>query len=87
VPMREQIEEEIRSFLLRDVLRPGDASGLSSEVSLLSGVLDSFGLVQLLEFLEERYDVTVDGDDVVDENFTSLASVAAFIEAKRRGAG
>jgi acyl carrier protein len=82
--MREQIEHEIRSFLLREVLRPGEE--LSQDERLLSGVLDSFGLMQLLEFLEERYDVTVDGDDVVDENFISLSSVAAFVEEKRRTA-
>jgi acyl carrier protein len=82
--MREQIEQEIRSFLLDDVLTIGYEEVLASDVRLLSGVLDSLGLVQLLEFLEERFGVAVDGDDIVDENFSSLASVAAFVEGKRR---
>jgi acyl carrier protein len=82
-PVPEQVEEEVRAFLLTVVM--GEAgSRLPDDVPLLSGILDSLSLMQLLDFLEHRYSITVDPEDLVDENFGSVASVAAFVEAKRQ---
>ncbi|MBA3551581.1 MAG: acyl carrier protein [Actinobacteria bacterium] len=78
------IEAEVRAFLVDEVLG-AESAGLAEDVPLLSGLLDSLGLMELLEFLEERYAIKMDADDVVDENFTSLRSLAAFVESKRPG--
>ena len=78
IPSEDAVVSELRAFLLRDVLRD-DRGELLLDAPLLSGRLDSLGLVQLMEFLEDRYDLTVANDDVVDENFGSLRSLAAFV--------
>jgi acyl carrier protein len=77
-PSEDAVVSDLRAFLLRDVLR-GDRGELPLDAPLLSGRLDSLGLVQLMEFLEDRFDLTVANDDVVDENFGSLRALAAFV--------
>lgn len=45
-------------------------------------VIDSLGIVQLISFLEEKYGITIDDDDLDPENFRSVARIATFVEAK-----
>ena len=54
-------------------------------LTLLSGLLDSFGLTSLLAFLEETYDVAIDNTEVVDENFGTIRDVARLVQDKRAG--
>jgi acyl carrier protein len=83
----QQIEEGIRRFILTDVLElPGDAS-LPADANLLSGLLDSFGLVSLLAYLEETYDIRIDNTEVVDEHFGTISAAARLVEAKRQDRG
>jgi acyl carrier protein len=78
----EEIEETIRAFLLEDVLE-GSQVEIAPDQQLFGGVLDSMALVQLVDFLEERYRFKVDANDLVDENFGSLRLVAAYVQSKR----
>ncbi|MGQ0669884.1 MAG: acyl carrier protein [Actinomycetota bacterium] len=76
------IEQEIRTFILEEVLE--DAQGdLPPGQPLLSGLLDSFGLMSLLGFIEERFDVTIANDQVVSENFKTIEALTAFVEKKQ----
>jgi acyl carrier protein len=56
------------------------------ESLLLSGVIDSLAILELTAFIEERYSCSVKEDDLVPENFDSLAAMSAFI-GKKLGAG
>lgn len=76
------IEQEIRTFILEEVLEDAEA-GLPPGQPLLSGLLDSFGLMSLLGFIEERFDVTITNDQVVSENFKTVEALAAFVEKKQ----
>lgn len=84
--MSAAIEEEIRTFLTTEVLEE-EAEDLSPEQPLLTGLLDSFGLLALLNFLEERFGVAIPHDQVVTQNFRSVRALAAFVEDKRVEAG
>lgn len=77
------IEERVRRFILEEILEVDEQAELPSDVPLLSGLLDSFGLVSLLAFVEETYDITIQHAEVVDENFGSVEAVANFVERKR----
>jgi acyl carrier protein len=74
------VAEEIRTFIEEEVLE-GDAE-LTQDQPLLTGLLDSFGLMALLGFIEERYEMPISNDLVVSENFGSVEAVARFINGK-----
>ena len=65
-------------------IRPlGVDSGLPADQSFLSsGIIDSTGVLELVAFLEEQYQLTVADDELVPENLDSLQNVAGFVTRK-----
>jgi acyl carrier protein len=39
------------------------------------GMLDSFDIVTLVTALDEKYDISIDGMDIVPENFATIDSI------------
>jgi len=50
-----------------------------SEDFVMDGLLDSFDIITLISMLEEKYSITIDGLDIVPENFSSLDSIANLV--------
>jgi acyl carrier protein len=44
--------------------------------------LDSFGVVQLVASIEERFDITVDDDEFGAEIFETVGTLTGFVDAK-----
>lgn len=51
-----------------------------SEDFVMDGLLDSFDIITLSNMMEEKYGITVDGLDIVPENFASLAAIEALVK-------
>jgi acyl carrier protein len=81
---QEDVEQEITTFITQEVLSEEDGETVQPGQPLLTGLLDSFGLMSLLAFIEERYEVTIPNNEVVTDNFKSVEVLAAFVETKRR---
>jgi acyl carrier protein len=81
-----EIEQEIRSFLTEKFLF-GRNEALTEDVPLLGNVIDSQGVIELIVFLQERFDVTVDDEEVTTDTFATLKTTVAFIEKKLRSKG
>jgi acyl carrier protein len=77
------IEQEIRGFITESFLF-GRKETLNSDVPLLGSVIDSTGVIELIVFLQERFTVAVDDEEVTAENLGSVRNVVAFIEGKLR---
>lgn len=48
------------------------------------GLLDSFDVISLISMIEETYGITIDGLDIVPENFASVDAMVRLI-AKNGG--
>ena len=46
---------------------------------IANGMLDSFDIIVLVSELESAYPVSVDGSDILAENFSSLESIADLV--------
>lgn len=46
------------------------------------GILDSMGLLFLIEFLQEEFNLTTSDEELVVENFQSINNIMTFIESK-----
>ncbi|MBU5637878.1 acyl carrier protein [Geomonas sp. Red69] len=80
------LKDEIRNFVVETFLF-GDAGGLTDDSSFIrEGIIDSTGILQLVAYLQERYQVAVADDELIPENLDSVQRVAAFVEGKRNGA-
>lgn len=78
-----EIEEQVRGYILENFLYTDDASELSDDQSLFdSGVVDSTGVLELVSFIEESYEVQVDDTELVPDNFDSVEKITAYIKRK-----
>jgi len=47
-------------------------------------IIDSLGFVELVEEIQDRYGVTIEDLEITEENFGSIAAIAAFVERKQQ---
>lgn len=47
-----------------------------------NGILDSLQIMQLIMTFGEEFDIEIDGDDIVPENFNSLDAMCELVRAK-----
>jgi acyl carrier protein len=77
------VAAEVEKFIVEEIaLGTGVESVGHDEDLLAQDVIDSLGIVELVAFLESRYGIKVGDDDLVPENFRSVNSVVAFVEAR-----
>ena len=79
-----EIEQEVRSFLTTEFLF-GSAESLKEDVPLLGNVIDSQGAIELVAFIQQRFNIQVEDEEVTIDNLASVKSVVALIEEKFRG--
>jgi acyl carrier protein len=75
----------IRSFITDNLLytRP-DAYIADDERLLDRGIIDSMGVVELVQFLEAEFKIEIKDDDITEANLGSLAAIADFVAQKPR---
>lgn len=70
----------VMNYLFGDVARaPRDDDALVEE-----GIIDSTGILELIEFLESHFGIEVSEAETVPQNLGSIASLTDFVTSKRR---
>jgi acyl carrier protein len=78
------IKQQVRQFILGNYLFTDDETKLSDAESLMqSGTMDSTGILELIMFLEETFDIKVGDDEMVPTNLDSVVNVVSFVERKK----
>jgi acyl carrier protein len=79
----ETIEHEIREFLRENFPLSADGVTLQRDDSLIEvGVIDSTGVLELIGFIEERYEVEIRDEEVLPENLDSIGNIIRFVGEK-----
>jgi acyl carrier protein len=73
------------SSLLLDYIKKelavGSKRNIQMDDDLLSaGIIDSLGVLQLVAFIEEQFNIQMPDEDVVLENFQSVNSLANYLD-------
>jgi len=75
-------KSKIRAFIIENFLF-GNDDGLQDETSFLEeGIIDSTGVLELVNFIEEEFDITVDDEELIPENLDSINNAAEYLERK-----
>ena len=73
---------KIRAFIIENFLF-GNDDGLKDDTSFLDeGIIDSTGVLEMVNFLEEEFSITVDDEELIPENLDSINNVTAYLERK-----
>jgi acyl carrier protein len=76
-----EISQEIRAFLVTTFLFGRD-EGLADDAPLLDTVIDSHGVVEFVVFLQDRFDIRVEDEEVNTNNLDSVNKTAAYVHSK-----
>ncbi len=76
------LTEELREFITDNFLF-GQGADLRDETSFLaSGIIDSTGMLELIGFIECRYGLRLEDQDLTPDNLDSLRQLVGFISGK-----
>jgi acyl carrier protein len=81
--MHDQIRNELREFIGDNYLfgdhdrLPGDEASLLEE-----GIVDSTGVLELIEFLEDHFGIVVGESETVFDNLGSIGGLTRFVAGK-----
>ncbi len=76
---------KVREFIVENFLF-GDGESLREDTSFMEeGIIDSTGILELVFFLEESFNIAVEDHELVPENMDSLRSISGFIANKLNG--
>ena len=77
------IETDVRGFVTDNFLFGRKNVSLAGDDSLLEqGLIDSTGVLELVSFIENKFEIKVEDDDLVPDNLDSINRLIAFIETK-----
>jgi len=83
---RQKIKDTLRSYISQNFMMFAAVESFRDSDSFLElGIIDSTGILELLQFVEETFGVHVEDDETVPENLDSLDCLSAFILKKAEG--
>ena len=73
---------KIRAFVVDNFLF-GDGSYLKDDTSFLEErIIDSTGILQIISYIEEEFDIKIDDEEIIPENLDSLSNIIIFLNRK-----
>jgi len=80
---KSDIVVSLQKFIIETFLF-GQDKGLKPEESLLKkGIIDSTGVIELIDYIESSFHIIVEDEEIVPDNLDSIERAAAFVMRKR----
>ena len=84
----DDMEEVLRNFIVENFLLSAGLDAFKNDDSFMEkGIIDSTGMLELLEFIEETFSIRVEDEEVIPDNLDSLNKLKSFIKRKTGNAG
>jgi len=78
------MEEKLRTFIQNNFLLGDKNRAIKEDESFLqNGIIDSTGVLELVNFIEETYKIKVEDEELVPENLDSIQNLIAYIQRKQ----
>lgn len=82
--MTDDIEDVVKSFILKEFLPGEDPAELTDATPLITGgVLDSIATLKVVMFIEETFGITLQAHEVDSEHLDTIAQIAQLVRAKK----
>jgi acyl carrier protein len=78
-----QIEAMIRKYIADNILFSKSGYPYPNDASFLeNGIIDSMNVLELVVFVEDNFHIAVEDQEVIPDNFDSVARLTAYIQQK-----
>jgi acyl carrier protein len=77
--------DEVKAVVVETLGVQDRADSIDAATPLMGSMpeLDSLAVVELVLALEDRFGITIEGEDVTADMFETLASLSDFVDSKR----
>jgi len=83
----DEIRQALRDYVLQEFLPGEDPGELTDDTPLITGgILDSISTLRLVNFLEDRFRITIEAHEAGVEHLDSIGQIAALIASKKQAA-
>jgi acyl carrier protein len=80
---QDEIRSKVKEYMAANFLFGDSKAGFKDGDSFLdTGVVDSTGVLMVVEFIQDTFGVKVEDAEMVPENLDSIDNLAAFIRKK-----
>src|SRR6184192_989817 len=87
-PAQSEIVDRTRAYVRENFLYMRPDWKLGDEDPLLgTGVIDSIGVIELVEFLQDAFRLAIVEDEITEQNLGSLAAIGRFVHQKCHAPG
>lgn len=77
---KQKINEFVLSYFIKD-----SGIALKENTSFLEeGIIDSTGVMELVAFIEEKFGIRLEDDEIIPDNFDSVNKLVNFILSKSK---
>ena len=78
---------KIKQFIVEEFMPDVPAEELEDDFDLLTGgVVDSLGLLKVVAWLEDEFDIGVDDSELGPDSFRTVAAIKAYVDQARETA-
>jgi acyl carrier protein len=77
------IENTLRKFIRENFLFGADRPLADDDSFLEQGIIDSTGVLELVDFVERQYGIHVTDEELVPENLDSIRNLARYLDEKQ----
>ena len=81
--MTDEVTTTLATYITAEILKQPDRLIKPDEALLSSGLIDSFHLVDLSLFVENKFGVRIDDTELNASSFDNLNQLTAFIKARQ----
>lgn len=76
------IKQDLFAYIMKNV--HSESKNVTEETLLFrEGILDSMGFILLIEYLENKYAIKANDEDLIEDNFESIKAIELFIQNKK----
>lgn len=80
------VDTQVRGILQREFLADRPDVVISAEENLVdSEIIDSLGIMMLVGFIEKDFGIEIDPEEIVADNFVTIAAIDKLVSAKLTG--
>ncbi len=83
----DETTQKIKQFIVEEFMPDVSVEELDDDFDLLTGgVVDSLGLLKVVAWLEDEFDIGVDDSELGPDSFRTVAAIKAYIDQARSAA-
>jgi len=78
-----EMKDQIRTYIMDNILLGSADQPMADDDSFLDkGIIDSTGILELVEYVEDEFNIEVADEELIPDNFDSIEKLAAYTQRK-----